>query len=121
MGKSPYKMKGSPMERNFGTPFKNDNSAASKMNMNDPKVKANFIANKDNQDYRDAVNTRVNGKFSYDEKTNTSTVTRPVDEESSYTNYAKELDKAAKKGSAATKKKKKAAPVKNYKNGYYGA
>jgi hypothetical protein len=120
--KTPYKMKGNPMQRNFGlSPVKNDKSSAELMNMNDAEVRAQYLKYKDNPEYRKAIDKKMGGKFSYNEETNTSTVSKDQPEEGGYTDYAKELDKETKKGSAATKKKKKAAPVKNYKNGYYGA
>tara|TARA_R110002126_G_scaffold279724_1_gene426715 strand:+ start:1783 stop:2007 length:225 start_codon:yes stop_codon:yes gene_type:complete len=70
-----YKMKGSPMQRNFGSALYKKES---KIDMNDPKVKANYEKYKDNPEYRKAMNKKAGGEFSYDAKTNTGTVKKDV-------------------------------------------
>tara|TARA_R110001592_G_scaffold104750_1_gene294750 strand:+ start:1042 stop:1329 length:288 start_codon:yes stop_codon:yes gene_type:complete len=59
----------------YASPAKNtpETKTKIKVNMNDPKVKANYEKYKDNPEYRDALNKKAGGEFNYDEKTNTST------------------------------------------------
>ena len=66
-----YKMKG------FGG-FKDSPAKKLAIDMNDPKVRANYEKYKDNPEYRKAMDKRAGGKFSYDAKTNTGTVKRDV-------------------------------------------
>ena len=82
-----YKMKGSPMQRNFGSALYKKESKIDmndpkeskiKIDMNDPKVKANYEKYKDNPEYRKAMNKKAGGEFSYDAKTNTGTVKKDV-------------------------------------------
>ena len=61
---APYKMKGSPMARNFGVDF------------NDPKVKANYKKYKDNPEYKKALAKKQGGETTYDAKENTSTTVK---------------------------------------------
>ena len=73
-----FKMKkGSPMQRNFGSALYKKESKI-KIDMNDPKVKANYEKYKDNPEYRKAMNKKAGGEFSYDAKTNTGTVKKDV-------------------------------------------
>jgi hypothetical protein len=64
----------------FASPAKNtpETKTNIKVNMNDPKVKANYEKYKDNPEYRKALDKKVGGKFNYDEKTNTSTTKKQV-------------------------------------------
>ena len=58
----------------YASPAKKANEKAKvKVDMNNPKVKANYNKYKDNPKYREALDKRAGGKFDYDEKTNTST------------------------------------------------
>ena len=59
----------------YASPAKNTPKTKTKIkvNMNDPKVKANYDKYKDNEDYRKAMNKKAGGEFNYDEKSNTST------------------------------------------------
>ena len=60
----PFKMKGNPLQRNFGVDF------------NDPKVRANYEKYKGNTDYQKALAKKQGGETSYDAKENTSTTTK---------------------------------------------
>jgi len=66
-----------PMKKNFGSALlKKENKA--KVDMNDPKQKANYEKYKDNPEYRKALDKKAGGKFSYDEKANTGTVRKNI-------------------------------------------
>ena len=60
----------------YASPAKNTPKV--KVNMNDPKVRANYDKYKDNPKYRDALNKKAGGDFSYDEKSNTSTTKKDI-------------------------------------------
>ena len=73
----PFKMKNSGLSHSakhkspveYASPAKK----AVKVDMNDPKVKANYDKYKDNPEYRKALDKQAGGKFDYDKKSNTST------------------------------------------------
>jgi len=81
---SPGKMYGSPnknmkdgdYKQSFESPAKMKGGGV-KVDMNDPKIKANYKKHKDNPKYRAAMDKKAGGKFSYDEKSNTSTTSVP--------------------------------------------
>jgi len=58
--------------------------AQQKVNMNDPKVAANYAKHKDNPKYRAALDKKSGGKFEYDEDSRTSTVSTPAKQKTEY-------------------------------------
>ena len=73
MGSSPAKnMKTGSYGHSFESPAKQ------KVNMNDPKVEANYVKHKDNPKYRAALDKKSGGKFEYDKDSRTSTVSTPA-------------------------------------------
>ena len=67
------KIKASP-----GKMYGKKSPAKVEIDMNDPKVKANYEKYKDNPEYRKAMDKKAGGKFSYDDETRTGTVKRDI-------------------------------------------
>jgi len=65
---TPFKMKGNPLQRNFGSALKKTG-----VNFNDSKVRANYEKYKDNPEYKKALAKSEGGKTTYNAKTNEST------------------------------------------------